>query len=306
MSDKVFKYLFIFIILHLFSLNTAAQDSIPESFLEEVVVKAEKNIDVKYFIRQTLSDKTFYLAFKNLRRNNYFSNNDVQFFDKKNNQKAAYKSKTRQTVQNKCRILTESERQVQGDIFNSKQGYNYYTMKMFAEQFFHFDTICNINFNDTSSQYLHKDMNSREAQMRTLIFNPGKKINIPIIGQKMAIFSEAMMPYYNYTITNASYNGVPAYLFAAEIKPEWNYDEYSDRTVIKSFKTYFHKHNKQVLARTYQMKYEHFLFDFDVFMDIELQDNKGKYFPKKIQYKGNWDIPFKKPEIAVFNIQFSQ
>jgi hypothetical protein len=293
-----------FILIFLCYTNIYAQDSIPETFLEAVVIKAERNLDANYFINQTLQDKTFYKAFKNLRKTQFHAENDIQFYNDKNNILASYKSQTIQVINKNCTILEEKNKQHTGNFYTSNGNYNYYTMQVFAQHFFRFDTICNVQFNDTTTQFIQDEMQNREVQMRTLIFNPGKKLNIPIIGHKMAIFSKAMIPYYNYSIQSTFYNGVPAYLFEVTIKPEWNYTEYNDKTVIKSFKTYFNKQSKQVLARKYNMEYHHWLFDFDINMEIELQEKNNVFMPKKIKYNGQWDIPFKKKEIAIFNIQF--
>lgn len=282
-----------------------AQDSIPlsESFLETVEIKASRQIDIKYFIRQTMNDKTFYIAFKNLRKTNYTADNNIVFRDKKNNEKASYKSRTIQRfTAKKCRFLQETDKQITGDFYTKNEVYNYYTMKMFARLFFQFDTIC--SGADTSTNAVNSEMQTREAQLRTLIFNPGKKVTIPIIGNKLAIFSDEMQPYYQYTFEETMYGNQPAYLFSAKVKPEWSYKEHKSKTVIKSFDTYFSRDTKQVLGRKYKMKYAYFLFDFDVFMQIDLTKKGNEYLPQKVYYKGVWDIPFKKIENSDFNILF--
>ena len=115
------------------------------------------------------------------------------------------------------------------------------------------------------------------------------------------------MPYYNYAIRSKPYQDQrDCYVFTAEVKPEFQTRK-EDKTVIKFLETYFDKETFQVVARRYQLQYFGLAFDFDVTMEIELQqvqvDGVNKYLPQKVIYNGWWDIPARKPEISQFTLK---
>ncbi len=133
-----------------------------------------------------------------------------------------------------------------------------------------------------------------------MIFQPGRKVEVPLIGKKTAIFDEDMLKYYDFSITSKIYqNKWDCYVFKAAAKPKYR----SGKTVIKYIETYFDKNNFQVVGRNYHLKYDG-LFDFDVKMKIELSKVKEKYVPTFIQYNGQWKIPTKRREVAKFTIHF--
>jgi len=106
------KYLFL-IFLTTYSLLSSAQ--IKDSsygglggviYLDSFIVTASKNgFNVDDFIELVKNDKSFFKAFKNLRTCNYHSENEIQFFDKKGNQKANYYSQSNQLAIHKCRSM---------------------------------------------------------------------------------------------------------------------------------------------------------------------------------------------------------
>ena len=71
--------------------------------------------------------------------------------------------------------------------------------------------------------------------------------------------------------------------------------------------TYFDKETFQVVARRYRLQYSGLAFDFDVEMEIELQqverNGQPEYLPRYISYNGWWDIPFQKPERGRFELK---
>jgi hypothetical protein len=66
--------------------------------------------------------------------------------------------------------------------------------------------------------------------------------------------------------------------------------------------TIFDERTFQILGRYIDMKFSNMFFDFNVQMDIELNNFQGEPLPTKITYQGNWNIPFHKEERASFLI----
>ena len=119
----------------------------------------------------------------------------------------------------------------------------------------------------------------------------------------MAIFSERMMPLYNYSISIENYqDSIPCYVFKVKTKSDAN--PRSRKTVIKYLNTFIHKESMQIVAREYRLYYDHFFYDFDVIIKIQLTKYRDKYTPLIVKYDGNWDIIGKKEENAVFEINF--
>ena len=58
----------------------------------------------------------------------------------------------------------------------------------------------------------------------------------------------------------------------------------------------------QILGRYVNLKYHNMFIDFDVQMNMELENFNGELVPTKVTYQGNWDIPFHKTERASFLI----
>ena len=149
-----------------------------------------------------------------------------------------------------------------------------------------------------------KGMDKHINELKKLIFSPGAEAKVPLIGKKTAIFSERMMPYYDYGIESKTYStGTDCYVFSASVKPEFQKRK-KGKTVIKYLETYFDKETFQVIARSYQLVYKSALFEFDVNMEIQLTKRGGKYLPQLVSYKGEWDVPFKRRERCHFTGRF--
>ncbi len=94
-------------------------------------------------------------------------------------------------------------------------------------------------------------------------------------------------------------------VFNVKVKPEY-LDRKENHTVIKQLSTYFDRENWQVLCRKYRLQHKTALFHFDVLMEIRLEKEGHKYFPEKISYQGDWNIPTKRREIGSFSLDFSE
>ena len=273
--------------------------------LDSITVTASRaDFNVKDFIEMVIEDESFYTAFRNIRFLSYDSENEVKMFDKKGREKASFKNKIQQNSIENCRTMNVLEEEVTGDYFKRKKKHRYYTGKLHDRLFLTHGKICESRKIGPEKPPASK-MEKHIRSLKKLIFNPGKKVDVPFIGGKTAIFSEKMAPYYDYSIASKIYgDSIDCYVFKAIVKPEFRIRK-KDKTVIKDLETYFDKSTFQVIARHYQLAYAGTAFDFDVTMDIELDQVLGQYIPIKIHYDGWWDVPARKPEISKFSILFA-
>ena len=137
-------------------------------------------------------------------------------------------------------------------------------------------------------------------ELKKLIFQPGKAVEVPFIGGKTAIFEEKMIKYYNFYISSKMVgDSIDCFVFQAVVKPNIS----TNKTIIKYLETYFAKADFQVIARNYHLKYNS-LFDFDVKMKVDLIQFDEKYLPARVSYQGNWKIPTQRRERVQFLIDF--
>ncbi|NSL90499.1 hypothetical protein [Chitinophaga solisilvae] len=273
--------------------------------LDEVIVAAKRiGFDVNSFIRRVEEDTTFYKAFKNLRIISFSADNDIRMLDKKGQLQASLKSITHQTVQGRCRSMKVQDEKVTGDFYTRKGNYNYYTAELYANLFFTSGTVCV----DASGESTDKESGSlakHKAQLKQLIFNPGKPIRgVPIVGQKVAIFDRDVIRFYDFSISAENYvDGTPCYVFSARAKPGLSRIDRAD-VVVDELITWFNKDNFEIVGRKYALSYKTMLFDFNVKMNVQMTKQYGLLIPALVTYSGTWDVPFKKRETAEFTARF--
>ncbi len=268
--------------------------------LTEVIIRSDLN--VARFINQVKNDTTFYKAFRNLHIIGFTSWNDIRIRDKKGSVQAALMSKTRQVRANGCRTMELLSETSTGDFYDDQQQYNYYTAELYAGLFFTKGTVCGennivkgIDFNPRSASGMAK----HKQQLKTLFFNPGKKIpGIPFIGDKIDIFDPDRAEYYDFTIDYGDYEGQSCYVFT--IKAKENLGGKKDKIVIDNMVTWFNTRTMEVMARNYDMSYNAGVYDFDVHMEVQMTKVGELLVPKLLRYIGNWDVAFKKRERGVF------
>ncbi len=307
--SKTIKFLSLFIFFFSSACLIAQEDSLDYDisafvWMDSMVITAQRSgFDVEEFIEMVQKDETFYKAFKNLRTLGYTAGNDIRMFGKNNIQAASYSSTTIQQHQDDCRTMEYSNEIVEGKYYKNKsKKYKYYTAKMYDRLFFTHGKKCSRKGNGIPTK--KKGMEKYVEELKTLIFKPGEKVNVPLIKNKTAIFSKEMQKYYDYSITSDIYeDGIDCYIFTVKVKEEYLKKE--KKTVIKFLETYFAKTDFQVIARNYTLAYKSALYDFDVDMEIKLQRlSEDIYVPSFISYDGNWDVPTKKPEISKFQASF--
>lgn len=298
-----------FIIFFLFSFchDTRAQDSgyvARHLQLDSIVISASRvNFDIPGFIKMVEDDTTFYKAFKNLRILSYTEENNIRILNKKDKVKSSLISTTIQHRENGCRTMEVVNEKTTGNFYDHHHDYNYYTAELYASLFFTKGKVCGETNNvKEESDHNHGggSLERHREQLKQLIFNPGQRIRgIPIVGKKVAIFDDDIAPMYDFSITSADYNHTSCYVFTAKAKPE-----FLNEVVIKKLVTYFDKQKLEIVYRDYSLSYNTFLFDFDVNMQVQMTHFDDYMVPAKITYRGNWKVPFKKREDAVFTTSF--
>lgn len=275
-------------------------DTIKTITLDSVVnIKAER-LNIETFINKVVNDTSFYESFRDMKRYSFIAENRIFSYDKKNkvDGKIYRKIKHNNAGQYKMEYLVKEE---SGNLYKKNGKYQLYTIEMFDYIFmnaYNTDFVPNAPAGDgkggTNEGY--------KSKLKTLIFNPGRPVKVPLIGSKTEIFSANMRQYYDYAFTSGTYlDSIPVYRFKVSVKPDlssWT----KDGIMIKELITIFDKRNFNILGRYVDMKYGNMLFDFDVKMNIEMGYFGEDKLPTKITYQGSWDYPFKKEERASFLI----
>jgi hypothetical protein len=277
--------------------------------LDSVTIQATKRgFDVKDFVDWVQNDTTFYKAFKNLHYYPFQMKSDLTVYGKSKEEKGTMHRKAVQRVLKKKRWIVIDEEKVSGNIYKRKKEYNYYTVELFDHIFFRLDTVTasNIIHDQADAENTDSKNGKYTEKLKTLMFNPGAEVDgVPLIGHKMAIFNEDMTKHYDYKILADTLNdSIPCYVFSCKAK-QMDSIRTDGKAVIKNLETWFDKRTLNVLARKSTLTYKSIFFDFDVKMDVKLEEINGALVPVFINYNGFWDIPFKKPEIVQFKILFS-
>lgn len=272
-------------------------------FLDSFVVSAtKKGFDVEDFIDIVQQDESFYRAFHNSRFQPFVANHQVEILNRKNAIKAANFHTTQQFMEGNCRTMKYLKEDIKGKYFKKKKTrkQRYYTARMHEQVFLTKGKVCGDPNNENITQSNLSGIDKHVNELKKLIFQPGKEVDVPFIGGKTAIFKEKMIKYYNFSISSKTFKeDQECYVFRAVVKPNIP----SNKTIIKYLETYFDKNDFQVVARNYHLNYDS-LFDFDVKMKVDLTQYDGKYLPKKVDYRGNWKIPTQKRERVRFLIDF--
>jgi hypothetical protein len=269
--------------------------------LKEVVVRS--NLNVPAFIDRVKNDTSFLKAFKNLRVLGYTALNDIRMLDKSNNQKASLQSRTVQTVHKGCRSMQIFDQKTTGDIFDRNGNFNYYTLQMYASLFWVKDTVCgenNIVAEEDFSLKNKSGLEKHKAQLKMLIFNPGKKIpGIPFMGDKTALFEDNLADYYDFIIDLDQLNGDWCYVFTVKARDNLTAGQ-RDKIVINNMTSWFNQETMDIVKRKYDLSYDAGVYDFDVQIEAEVKKFGEYLVPTTMRYTGEWNVMFKKRERAIF------
>ena len=226
MSKIFFILIFIILVLplHLFAQKDTIHLSPISAFItldSFVVTATKKGFNVDDFIDLVRNDESFFRAFHNLRFTDVKFTNDIKMYNKKGQIKASYQSTSTQYSDGTCRTMANANETTTGNFFKRQRKYKYYTAKLYDRVFFTHSKTCE-DPNATTWQEGKKGIEKHISELKKLIFSPGEKANVPLIGNKTAIFEQEMLPFYNYSISSKKYiDGSDCYVFTAKVKPEF-------------------------------------------------------------------------------------
>lgn len=280
-----------------------AQEDMRPVELAPFVISADNSLDVEDFMQKVLVDSSFYQAFINLKYIPHDIRSTLFVRNKGEKEKGKLDRTARQQLDNgqrKVEILTEESN---GRIYKKNGYHRYLTAEMYDEVFFPTEPE-DVGPDMTRFEQLEKKgskMDKYRSQLKKMMFNPGQEIvSVPFIGDKMDIFSEEMIGYYDFSIYSAyTPDSVYCYVFQVDAKDGIR----SNKTVIKKMTSYFNKETMEVMSREYRLVNNTLLFEFDIWMKVENDRRGGKLLPRRIQYIGDWDVPFKAAEIISFDIR---
>ena len=278
-----------------------SQNNVVKSImLDSVMISAvKKGFNIQDFIHYVKHDTSFYQGFKNLRFYEHDFNSRLEVLDEDSTEIGTIKIKGNyDRFKNLLKIHRQTS-QVTGKIINRRGKYRYYTPKFFEKIFYPKDTLEVTKISSSKN----KD-DKRENDAKTIIFTPGSDQTEHGGRQKrkLAIFHESMQKYYNYTISQKKYKEhIDCYVFNCKMKDSLSNKE-KDEVLIRELTSYFDKKTFKVVYRKYNMKYNYWLIDLDVTVKVEMGYVNNVLIPLKINYEGNWDIPFAKREIVRFNL----
>ena len=269
--------------------------------LSEVVIRS--NLNVPKFLRQIRYDTSYYKSFKNLRVLAFTSLNYIEMRNKKDKPVASLQSKTRQNREAGCRMMEVLEERTTGDFYDRIGGYNYYTAQLYSSLFFTKGKVCGetgiVKGSDLNASR-KKGLERSKEQLKMLFFNPGKKIpGIPFIGDKLDVFDTELTRLYNYSIDTSFLNGQACYVFRIQRKDDLTAGE-RDAIVFDGITTWFNQKTLTIVGREYDMSYKAGVYDFDVHMQVEMQQLGELTVPHLLRYSGNWHLLFKGRERGIF------
>ena len=271
--------------------------------MDEFVVNAAiDDFDVDDFISQVVEDTSFYQAFLNLKYFPHDIRGAMVVYDKDETEYATLQREARQflsTDEQKWVKITYEK--TNGRIKKRNGKWRYLTAEVYDDVFFPTEKrqVSNEMVQKEQELVRGSKIEKHKAQLKKMLFNPGQPIeNVPFIGDKLAIFSREMVPYYDYSIFIHEYNdSIPCIAFSSFVKKGME-----DEVVIRDMTSYFHRDTREVIAREYRLAHQTILFDFDISIKVENMYVGDWLVPKMVSYDGAWDVPFKKPEIISFKM----
>jgi hypothetical protein len=269
--------------------------------LSEVVVRSDLNISK--FLQRIKNDSSYHKAFKNLHILGFTALNFIQMRDKKGRVAASLESKTRQLRANNCRTMEVLEEKTTGDFYDRNRAFNYYTAQLYSSFFFTKGRVCGETNIVAGSQHNvsgKKGLEKNKEQLKMLFFNPGTKIpGIPFIGDKLDVFDKEISRLYDYAIDTSELNGQSCYVFRIQRKADLSASERGD-IVFDNITTWFNQKTLEIVGRNYDLSYKAGVYDFDVHMQVEMQQFGEYIVPHVLRYNGNWHLLFKGRERGIF------
>lgn len=260
-----------------------------------------EGFDVSDFIRKVRDDTTFYKAFLNMRYFPHRKTGHITVYEKDASEKGTMDREALQYLSTEeVMHLDITFEQTNGRIRKRNGEWRYLTAEMYDDIFFPEGPQRVSNHIKSRDQELVSGsrIEKHKAQLKRLMFNPGAEIgNVPFIGDKMAIFDDHMVPYYDYAIYNDMVGEQEAIAFSCMTKPGEE-----DETVIRELTSWFHSETYEVLKREYRLAHNTLFFSFDIQTRVLNVRERGHLLPREITYNGQWNAVFRKPEIIDFTL----
>jgi hypothetical protein len=275
--------------------------------IDEVVISAAiEDFDVNDFISQVVEDTTFYQAFLNLKYFPHQIEGDMVVYEKDETEAATlFRIANQRLTPSEIKTIEIIVEESNGKIRRNNGNWRYLTAEVYDDVFFptHDHKVSNTMVAKEQELVTGSKMEKHKAQLKKMLFNPGQPIdNVPFIGDKLAIFSQEMVPYYDYAIFLQDYaDSIPCIVFSSYVK-----GGQEDEVVIQDMTSYFHRETGEVIAREYRLAHYTLFFDFDIKIKVQNKLQDGWLLPVTVSYDGWWDIPFKKPEIIKFDMKCTE
>ena len=271
--------------------------------LSAFVISADNSLDVEDFMQKVLIDSSFYQAFINLKYIPHEFRSTLFVRNKGAKEKGKLDRNAYQALDDEYRVVEILTEESNGEVFKRNGEHRYLTAEMYDEVFFP-ATPEKVSPNMSSfeqEEVKGSKLEKYRSQLKKMMFNPGQEIlSVPFIGDKMDIFSEDMIEQYDFSIYSAyTSDSIYCHVFQVDAKDGMN----SNKTVIKKMTSYFDKETMEVISREYRLVNNTLFFEFDIWMKVENDKIGGKLLPRRIQYNGDWDVPFKGAEIISFDIR---
>lgn len=268
--------------------------------LDEFVVSAQATgFSVEAFMQQVRTDTSFHKAFLNTRYHPHRMFSALVVSNKGERELATLYRETRLVREGKlARQVIDTER-VEGKLRDRKGEFRYLTAEMYDDVFFPKGEY--VADNSVAARKLEVERGSRfekyKSELKKFMFDPGSEIaSVPFIGSKLALFEPHMAPLYDFRIWSDTRNGHTCWVFSADAKPEHR----DGKTVIKTMDTWFDQETSEVIARQYRIANSSLILDFDITIKVENAHINGALVPTRVDYDGDWNIPFKKRELVKF------
>ncbi|MBK8497369.1 MAG: hypothetical protein IPL52_00795 [Flavobacteriales bacterium] len=273
--------------------------------LDEVVISAQATgFDVDAFVRRVRTDTSFHKAFLNTRFHPHHVRSEVRVRRKDEREAATLYRRGRLIREGRNAQLAIDSLAEHGRLRDRKGGFRYLTVEMYDDVFFPKGTFPADN--TVAGRKLVVERGSRfekyKGELKKFMFDPGTEIaSVPFIGDKLALFSPEMAPLYDFRIWSDMKGDRPCWVFSADAKPEFR----DGRTVIKTMDTWFDRETNEVLARTYRIAHASIFLDFDIRINVRNVSLHGQLVPVRVDYDGDWDIPFQQRELVRFWLEYT-
>ena len=298
------RFIFLFVFVSIF---VHSQDGIVKSvMLDSIMISDVKSgFSVEEFIYYVKTDTSFYQGFKNLRYYPHQFLSELEIFNTNKESIGFLKRIGHYEVKNNSLVVKVDSSFNDGKIYNRKGKYRYYTPEFFDYVFFPKDTLKVTKYISNDSEDSSNDVNKKnEEDAKVIVFNPGS-IEVERRGskkEKLAVFDISMQKYYDYIISKTLYkDSLECYEFICRMKSDLT-DKEQEEVLIRELVSYFDRKTFNVVYRKYVMKYNYWLIDLDVSVEVDMSYAQQQLVPTFIHYKGFWDIPFSKPEVADFKL----